>query len=102
MKRKTKLSKKVLSTSWSKNYETMKEIEEIEKQLENSYKENRMKQENVAIKKLMRNPNFFYSYQRKFSKTNEQMSGFITQDGEIITDPFKQSEMLRQKISISI
>ena len=97
MKRKGKLSKQTLSTSWSKNYLRMKEIEEIEEELENSYKENRIKQENMAIKKLMKNPNFFYSYQRKFSKTNERMSGFITKDGEIISDPFEQSEMLRKQ-----
>ena len=51
MRRKAKLSKKALSNSWSKNYETMKEIEEIEAELDNKYKLNRIKRENIAIKK---------------------------------------------------
>ena len=75
----------------------MKEIEEIEAELDNNYRLNRIKQENIAIKKLMKNPQFFYSYQRKFSKTSEKMSGLISEKGEIITDPFKQSEMLRKQ-----
>ena len=96
MRRKAKLSKKALSTSWAKNYKVIKEIEEIELGLDQNYKSNRIKQENIAIKKLMKNPRFFYSYQRKFSKCSEKMSGLI-KGGEIVTDPFQQSEILRNQ-----
>ena len=92
MKRKNKLSQLPLSTSWNNNYERLKEIEEIEEKLENSFEENRMKQENVAIKKIMTNPSFFHSYSRKFSKTKERMSGFVNKGGDIITDPLEQKK----------
>ena len=77
MKRKAKLSRKAMSISWSKHYEVLREIEDIEAKLDKNKKSNRIKQENIAIKKLMKNPRFFYSYQRKFSKTSEKMSGLL-------------------------
>ena len=98
MKRQSKLSKQVFSsTNWEKNYDKMEELREIEKELEESYKNRRIKKENEAIKSLMKNPKFFYSYQRHFSKTNEKMSGFVTENDEIVKDPFKQAEMLREQ-----
>ena len=75
----------------------MQELENIEEQLDASYKANRKKKEKEAIKTLLKNPKFFYSYQRKFSKTSDKITGFIDENGEIVTDAFKQSEMLRKQ-----
>ena len=75
----------------------IEELKEIEEELKSSYDDNRKKKEKEAIKTLLKNPKFFYSYQKHFSKTNEKMSGFITKEGEIISDPFRQSEMLREQ-----
>ena len=46
---------------------------------------------------MLKNPKSFYSCQRKFSKTSEKITGFINENGEIVTDAFKQSEMLRKQ-----
>ena len=98
MKRKKKVSGQVLSSkSWQKNYRKMEELKTIEEELDESYKANRKKKEKEAIKTLLKNPKFFYSYQRKFSKTSEKITGFINENGEIVTDAFKQSEMLRKQ-----
>ena len=51
----------------------------------------------MKFTKLMKNPKFFHSYSRRFFKTNEKMSGFLTTDGEVFSDPFKQAEMLREQ-----
>ena len=98
MKRKKKVSGQVLSSkSWQKNFEKMEELKAIEEELDKSYKANRKKKEKEAIKTLLKNPKFFYSYQRKFSKTSDKITGFIDENGEIVTDAFKQSEMLRKQ-----
>ena len=98
MKRQKKLSGQIYSSkSWEKNYNKMQELKEVEEALEESYKQKRVKKEQEAVKNLMKNPRFFYSYSRHFTKTNEKMSGFVTKNGEIVTDPFQQSEMLREQ-----
>ena len=98
MKRKKKVSGQVLSSkSWQKNFKKMEELKAIEKELDESYKANRKKKEKEAIKTLLKNPRFFYSYQRTFSKTSDKITGFIDENGEIVTDAFKQSEMLRKQ-----
>ena len=98
MKRKKKVSGQVLSSkSWQKNFEKMEELKAIEEELDESYKANRKKKEKEAIKTLLKNPKFFYSYQRKFAKTSDKITGFIDENGEIVTDAFKQSEMLRKQ-----
>jgi hypothetical protein len=98
MKRKKKLSGQVLSSkSWQKNFQKMEELRAIEEELDISYKANRKKKEKEAIKTLLKNPKFFYSYQRKFSKTSDKITGFINENGEIVSDAFEQSEMLRKQ-----
>ena len=92
------MSGQVLSSkSWQKNFEKMEELKAIEEELDESYKTNRKKKEKEAIKTLLKNAKFFYSYQRKFSKTSDKITGFIDEKGEIVTDAFKQSEMLRKQ-----
>ena len=98
MRRKKKVSAQVLSSkSWQKNFKKMEELKEIENELDKSYRENRQKKEKEAIKTLLRHPKYFYSYQRTFSKTTDKITGFIGENGEIVTDAFKQSEMLRKQ-----
>ena len=98
MKRKKKVSAQLLSSkSWQKNFGKMEELRAIEEELDENYKTNRKKKEKEAIQKLLRNPKFFYSYQRKFAKTSDKITGLIDENGTMITDTFKQSEMLRKQ-----
>jgi hypothetical protein len=43
------------------------------------------------------NPNYFYSYAKRFSKANNQMGDLITKDGTLVTDTFKKAEVLRHQ-----
>ena len=43
----------------------------------------------------MRDFSFILLYQKKFSKTNGQLNGFVNKDGIVIKDPHEMSEMLR-------
>ena len=69
MRRKSKLSSKILaSTSWQKNYKTMTELKEVEKELDEAYKARRVKAEEEAINKLKKNPKFSIATLRGFQK----------------------------------
>ena len=95
MRRKEKLSERMMkSRSWHKNYKTFKELEDIETELENSYKKMRKKEEDNAIIKLKKNPKYFYTYAKKFSKTNQQLSGLLREDQSLATSPREQANLL--------
>ena len=75
----------------------MKELEEVEQKLDPAYKTRRENVEKEAIKKLKKNPKFFYTYAKRFSKTHSEIAAFVTKEGELTSDPFEQSEILRQQ-----
>ena len=98
MKKKQKLSQKILkSKSWEKNYSVMLELEEVEEELSSHYSARRRKEEKEAIQRLKSNPKYFYSYQKRFSKTVNTIGDFVKKNGEIITDPVEKAEKLKDQ-----
>ena len=98
MKRKSKLSQKILaSIKWWKTVEMEEELENIEMELDEEYKKKKMKAENDAIKKIKKDPTYFYNYAKKSSKSPNQIGPFIEKDGTIVTDPFEKAEKLRKQ-----
>ena len=75
----------------------MIELREVENKLDTAYNERKLKVEIEAIKKLKKNPKYFYTYAKTFSKTQSEIAAFLTKDGELTSDPFIQSEMLLQQ-----
>ena len=91
MKRKSKLSKKIISsTKWWKNLEMEEELETIESELDNEYSKKKLKKETIAVEKLKKDPKYFYNYAKKASKSPNQI-------GSIIADPFEKAEKLRKQ-----
>ena len=98
MKKKKKLSSQILSSSsWRKNYKTMVELEEVEEEIDEEYKARRMKEEKKAIGAIKRNPKYFYTYAKTFSKSKGEMAAFEKENGELTDDPFEKSEILRKQ-----
>ena len=98
MRNKTKISKGILmSKSGSKIASLKAQLHNIESKLENLYNKRRSSQEKDAISKIKKNPRFFYSYAKKFSKTKCEIGPFIDEKGETITDPIQTSETLRKQ-----
>ena len=98
MKRKKKLSNKILSsTSWQKNYQTMVELREVEEEIDEEYKMSRVKQEKEAIKTIRHNPKYFYTYAKKFSKSKGEIAAFVKETGDLTDDPAEQAEILRKQ-----
>ena len=70
MFRKANLSRKVMkSLNWQKTYKIMKEIEDLEENLQANYKSQIWKQEKEVIAEIKKNPKFFYSYSKKTVET---------------------------------
>ena len=98
LRKKEKLSKKVMkSNSWIKNFDIMKELEEVEAKLDLSYQSRRKEKEKDAILKINKSPNYFYSYAKRFSKTSNKIGNLINKDGTLVTDPFEKAEILRKQ-----
>ena len=98
MRRKKKLSSKILASScWQRNYKTMVELEKVEEEIDKEYKARRLKEEKRAIGVIKRNPKYFYTYAKKFSKSRGEMAAFENEKGELTDDAFEKSEILRRQ-----
>ena len=98
MRNKKNISKSILkSKSGTKIAKMRKQLHEIETSLEEFYQERRNEKESEAIKKIKKNPKFFYSYARKFSKLKSGIGPFLDEKEELINDNFKMAEMLRSQ-----
>ena len=89
MRKKTSISKKIiLSNSGGKTLRLMKSLENVEKELDTSYKSMRVKKENDALGKIKRNPKYFYKYASSFSKTKNTVGPLLDEKGETVKDPY--------------
>jgi hypothetical protein len=98
MKKKKNISNKImLSHSGLKTLKLMKELDKIEDELHNSYKQSRINKENEAIDKMKINPKFFFSYASKFSKSKNKIGPLINAEREKIKDNYQMAETLRKQ-----
>ena len=98
MKRKSKLSSKILSSNkWWKVLEMEEELETIESELDEEYRTKKTKDESIAIKKIKKDPKYFYNYAKKSSKSPNQIGPFLEKDGTIVADSFEKAEKLRKQ-----
>ena len=79
MKRKSKISKRILSsTKWWKNLEMEEELDAIESELDKEYSKKKVKEENIAIQKLKKKKNIFLQLRQEIlqiSKPNWPIFG---------------------------
>ena len=95
MRKKVKLSNKVLkSKNWDKNYKVMLEIEVVEEELKTHYLERRKNEEKKAVNALFSDPKYFYSYEKKFSKTLDTIACLEGEGGSMVTDSKEQADLL--------
>ena len=98
MRNKAKISKALLRTKSVAKYLRMKEnLEKIESQLKSSYDKRRSGQESKAIKRIKKDPKAFFTYAKKFSKTNSDIGPFFNKDGNPVLDGVQIAEMLREQ-----
>ena len=98
MRNKTNLSKKILRVKSSENYIKLTDkLEKIESSLQESHTNRRLGQEKRAISKMKKDPRHFFSYAKKFSKTNSDVGPFLDQNGNLVTKPESITEMLKEQ-----
>ena len=72
---------------------------EIEKNLQLSYRQQADFEEDKAVQNIRRNPKFFYSYAKKFSKLKVGIGPLLNATKSLITCSQKMSEMLADQYS---
>ena len=96
MREKTKVSKSILRTkSVSRCLNLREKLERIETDLKLSYEKRRSNLENKAIDKISKDSKYFFSYAKRFSKTNTEVGPFFNKDGNPVLDGTEISEMHR-------
>ncbi|KAK3861456.1 hypothetical protein Pcinc_032580 [Petrolisthes cinctipes] len=72
-------------------------LTEIEQQLKQSHTDQRAQEEGKAINKIKRNPKFFYSYCKRYSKIKTQIGPLKDNEGNIVKDPKQTADLLLQQ-----
>ena len=65
--------------------------------LKSSYEKRRSEQEKKAIAKMKKDPKAFFSYAKRFSKTNSDIGPFFNKDGNPVNEPKTIVEMLSEQ-----
>ena len=87
----------IKTTSAKKCLALRNKMESIEIALKENYTKRRTKQENLAISKIKKNPNAFYAYAKKFSKTYNGVGPLLKENGEVISEATGIAEALRNQ-----
>ena len=100
MRRRASLNKQLRGTHTEvKKRSLLTKVLEIEEKLKESHKNQRSIDENRALNNIKRNPKYFFSYCKKFSKTKTQIGPLKNSEGNISTDPKITCQLLLQQYS---
>ena len=100
MRRRRKVVKQLLTSQPpSKKKKLENELIDIESKLQNSYTRSNDYQEQKAIDAIKRNPKYFFSYVKKFSKTKSAIGPLKDQDGNYISDSKDMANILSTQYS---
>ena len=100
MRRRRKIAKQLAnSPAPSKKCKLENELIEIEDKLQASFKKSSDFQETKAIEAIKRNPKFFFSYVKKFSKIKTAIGPLLNQDGEYVSDNKEMADALAAQYS---
>ena len=100
MRRRRKVAKQFTSaTSPSKRTKLDSELVDIERKLQESYAKSADYQEQKAIEAIRRNPKYFFSYVKKFSKVKTAIGPLLGEDGNYIIDSKDMANTLRTQYS---
>ena len=98
MRSKSKLSKAILKVKSCKKYLKLKDdLEDIELKLKESYTARRLEKERVAMSKMRNDSIAFFSYAKKFSRTQSDVGPFLDNAGNLILQPEDQVDMLKKQ-----
>ena len=104
IRRKKRLNSKINFRKYISNNKSPKLIEklekkkaEVEEKIMNSIRIQNEQRELEAINKMKSNPKMFFSYVKKFRKTESKIGPLIDKDGETHSDAKKKANLLQQQ-----
>ena len=72
----------------------------IQQELLKSHNDERLHDENKALDRIKSDPNYFFKYAKKFSKTATEVGPLLNANGVLVNDKRSMSEMLLKQFSI--
>ena len=98
MRRRTKINKQLASGPVdSKRQKLNQEAKDIEKKLQESYRNERSAMEHRAVAAVKKNSKYFYSYVRKFSKVFTGIGPLTDAAGNVITCSISMAQLLAEQ-----
>lgn len=100
MRRRSRINKLILRiTSPARKLRLSKELVEIEKSLQKSYKKSKTTQEQLATNSVRKNPKYFFNYAKKFSKKKTKVGPLLDKNKKYENNPKKMAELLSEHYS---
>ena len=75
------------------------ELYDLDYEIKESINYQRHQNETKAVKAIMKNPRYFYSYAKLHRKLKSTIGPLINSDGELVNDPKSMSDLLQQQYS---
>ena len=98
MRRRSRINKQIQrATSDTRKTKLKKEVVDIEKMLKKSYDNDRQTNESKAVSAIKKNPKYFFSYAKKFSKLNSGVGPLFDVDNSIVTHPASMADLLSRQ-----
>ena len=100
MRKRGRIKKQLQKTrSATKKQKLQSKLSTIERELLKSYHSDRCEEEARAVDAIKRNPKYFYSYAKKFSKTSCGIGPLSDKNGNLSSNPPKMAELLSEQYS---
>ena len=77
----------------------MNELFSIELKLQDSFSATSKFQEEKAIQAIKRNPKYFFSYVKKFSKTKPSVGPLLNKENKFVIDSKEMANILKEQYS---
>ena len=98
MRRRTKVIKQLSAVKTdSKMKKLTEETIQIERKLQQSYRQEKSEMEHKAVSAITRNSKYFFSYAKKFSTISTALGPLIDMDNKVISCPQKMADMLAEQ-----
>ena len=98
MRRRTKVIKQLSAVKTdSKMKKLTEETIQIERKLQQSYRQEKSETEHKAVSAITRNSKYFFSYAKKFSTISTALGPLIDMDNKVISCPQKMADMLAEQ-----
>ena len=95
MRRRTKISKQLNKHQTpSKRQQLTKELVEIELKFQDSYKKSYSAQEQKAIDAIKKNPKYFFTYVKKFSKVKPSIGPLLNEANQYAVENAEMADIL--------